>query len=70
MLINAEIAKIEQFIKKEQVTLGELKNDKRLIKKLYNTMKLKPTKAKLGECIGLSRTRISKILNDYKENKK
>lgn len=61
---------IEQFIKKEQVTLGELKNDKRLIKKLYNTMKLKPTKAKLGECIGLSRTRISKILNDYKENKK
>ncbi len=61
---------INQFIKKEEITLEELKKDKRLIKKLYNEMKLKPTKAKLGECIGLSRTRISKILNDYKENKK
>lgn len=61
---------VNQFIKKEEITLEELKTDKRLIKKLYNTMKLKPTKAKLGECIGLSRTRISKILNDYKENKK
>lgn len=61
---------INQFIKKEQITLEELKTDKRLIRKLYNEMDLKPTKAKLGECIGLSRTRISKILNDYKETKK
>lgn len=61
---------INEFIKKEEITLEELKKDKRLIKKLYNEMKLKPTKAKLGEYIGLTRTRISKILNDYKEIKK
>ena len=44
--------------------------EKRLIKKLYNSMELKPTKTKLAENIGISRIKLSKILNDYKEIKK
>ena len=50
--------------------LKELQEDKRLIKKLYNSMELKPTKTKLAENIGISRIKLSKILNDYKEIKK
>ena len=61
---------IDKFIKKEEITLRELQEDKRLIKKLYNSMELKPTKTKLAENIGISRIRLSKILNDYKEIKK
>jgi len=61
---------INQFVKNEKVTLEELKNDKRLIKKLYNSMKLKPTKIKFAEYIGISRIKLSKILNNYKEIKK
>lgn len=59
-----------QGIKKEEITLRELQEDKRLIKKLYNSMELKPTKTKLAENIGISRIKLSKILNDYKEIKK
>lgn len=61
---------IEKFIKKEEIILRELQEDKRLIKKLYNSMELKPTKTKLAENIGISRIKLSKILNDYKEIKK
>ena len=61
---------IDKFIKKEEITLRELQEDKRLIKKLYNSMELKPTKTKLAENIGISRIKLSKILNDYKEIKK
>ncbi len=59
-----------QGIKKEEITLRELQEDKRLIKKLYNSMELKPTKTKLAENIGITRIKLSKILNDYKEIKK
>ena len=61
---------IDKFIKKEEITLKELQEDKRLIKKLYNSMELKPTKTKLAENIGISRIKLSKILNDYREIKK
>lgn len=61
---------IDKFIKKEEIILRELQEDKRLIKKLYNSMELKPTKTKLAENIGISRIKLSKILNDYKEIKK
>ena len=37
---------------------------------MYNSMELKPTKTKLAENIGISRIKLSKILNDYKEIKK
>lgn len=61
---------IDKFIQKEEITLRELQEEKRLIKKLYNSMELKPTKTKLAENIGISRIKLSKILNDYKEIKK
>lgn len=66
------IEQIELFIKKEEISLEELKRDKRLIKKLYNSLKVKPSKAELARQIGIRREKLSKILNDYKEinNKK
>ena len=33
-------------------------------------MEVKPTKMKLAEYIGISRIKLSKILNDYKEIKR
>lgn len=70
-LTEEELKKqIDNFIKKEEITLKELKEDKRLIKKLYNSMEVKPTKMKLAEYIGISRVKLSKILNDYKEIKR
>ncbi len=65
--LNTEISK---FLEKEEITIEELREDKRLIKKIYNLLKEKPTKAELARQIGISRVKISKILNDYKEVKK
>ena len=59
--LNIEILK---FLEKEEITIEELREDKRLIKKIYNLLKTKPTKADLARQIGISRTKISKILNE------
>lgn len=59
--------KIKTFIKKEEITIEELREDKRLIKKFYNSLKIKPSKAELARQIGMTREKLSKILNDYKE---
>lgn len=55
---------IDEFLNNEEITLKELKKEKRLIKKLYNTMKLKPSKAELARQIGMDRAKISKILKE------
>lgn len=55
---------IDEFLNKEEITLKELKKEKRLIKKLYNTMKLKPSKAELARQLGVDRAKISKILKE------
>lgn len=55
---------IEIFLYKEDITLNELKKEKRLIKKLYNSMEIKPSKAELARQIGIDRARISKILKE------
>lgn len=55
---------IDEFLNKEEITLKELKKEKRLIKKLYNTMKSKPSKAKLARQLGVDRAKISKILKE------
>lgn len=54
---------IQTFLKKEDVTIEELQVDKRLIKKMYNLLKVKPTKAELARQLGISRSKISKIIN-------
>lgn len=59
--------RIENFIEKEEITIQELREDKRLIKKFYNSLKIKPSKAELARQIGVTREKLSKILNDYKE---
>ena len=59
--LNAEILK---FLEKEEITIEELREDKRLIKKIYNLLEIKPTKAELARQIGISRIKISKILNE------
>lgn len=59
--LNTEISK---FLEKEEITIEELKEDKRLIKKIYNLLEIKPTKAELARQIGITRIKISKILNE------
>jgi len=54
---------IERFLQKEEIELEELRKDKRLIKKLYTIMGQYVTKAELARSIGISREKISKILN-------
>ena len=60
---------INNFINNEKITIEELRQDKRLIKKLYNSMEIKPSKTNLAKIIGINRVKISKILNNYKEVK-
>lgn len=51
------------FLQKEEIMIEEFQNDKRLIKKFYNMLKVKPTKAELARQIGISRSKVSKIIN-------
>lgn len=63
--ITIEELKVEitNFLFKEKITIEELREDKRLIKKIYNNFKTKPTKAELARQLGITRTKISKIIN-------
>ncbi len=54
------------FIEKEEIAKEELQEDKRLIRKLYHSLKIKPTKAELARQIGISRSKITKILSEEK----
>lgn len=56
--------KIDKFLDSEEITLKELKKEKRLIKKLYNSLKIKPSKSEFARQLQIERTKISKILNE------
>lgn len=55
---------LEKFLNKEEIKLEELQKDKRLIKKIYKNIGLYTTKAELARKIGISRVKISRILNE------
>lgn len=55
---------IRIFIEKEDIPIEELREDKRLIRKLYKLLDIKISKAELARQIGISRSKLSKIINE------